>query len=318
MIRNVSTQQFRSVNSLRGYLRWCLTATPIQNSLEDLAALIKFLKVPLLKEVTTFRRHIIIPVMTKRQDPFASLRQLLETLCLRRTQKLLKLPEPTIRTHVLKLSNEEVNLHHDLWEQYRVAIDRAESGRSIKRLNQLMLEALLRMRLVCNNGEASLNEQQFPIGFPSDPDEALSYLQTRGEAACNICHCEVMSVRQADDPNSAVLTKCHHLLCSECVESYTTDLEHSYSDGSAQCPICGRYGRTESFLLRGKGAEQPMTATRSSDFPTKLLKLLSEIKEQGAEDKRYVSGHHTQAEGSKFLCCEQHCLFLLENVPGSY
>jgi len=303
MIRNISTQQFRSVNGLRGYLRWCLTATPIQNSLEDLAALIKFLKVPLFKEVATFRRHIIMPVTTKRRDPFASLRQLLETLCLRRTQKLLKLSEPTIRTHILRLSRDETNLHRDLWEQYRVAIDRAESGRSIKRLNQLMLEALLRMRLVCNNGEASLTEQRFPIGFPSDPDEALSYLQTRGEGVCNRCHCEVMGINQADDPNSAVLTKCHHLLCGECVESYKSDLEYSYSDGSAQCPICGRYGRPESFLLLRKGQERPNTAFRSEVYPTKLLKLLQEVKEQDPMDKRYVPAHQSLAGSSKFSFC---------------
>jgi SNF2 family DNA or RNA helicase len=49
-IRNCSTKQFQAVHGLTAQHRWCLTGTPIQNSLEDLEALISFLRVPIPKK----------------------------------------------------------------------------------------------------------------------------------------------------------------------------------------------------------------------------------------------------------------------------
>jgi SNF2 family DNA or RNA helicase len=93
-IRNPLTKQFQAVASLSAQHRWCLTGTPIQNSLEDLGALVSFLKVPILEKPPTFRKFIMNPVSSRSRGRFQNLQKLLQTICIRRTRELLNLPEP--------------------------------------------------------------------------------------------------------------------------------------------------------------------------------------------------------------------------------
>jgi SWI/SNF-related matrix-associated actin-dependent regulator of chromatin subfamily A3 len=61
-IRQMKTKLFQSVLKLSAKYRWCLTGTPIQNSLEDLASLVSFIGSQSLDSLVEFRRHIITPV----------------------------------------------------------------------------------------------------------------------------------------------------------------------------------------------------------------------------------------------------------------
>jgi SWI/SNF-related matrix-associated actin-dependent regulator of chromatin subfamily A3 len=156
VIRNSSTKQFRAIRAIPTQIRWCLTGTPIQNSLEDLGALVKFLRVPILEDTPTFRKHIINPVHLSTSGRFKNLQRLLESLCLRRTKGLLGLPEPITVTTVLELSLTEKETYLEFSGNCKRAIDRAVSGHSMKKANQHVIQALLGMRLFCNHGPAGL------------------------------------------------------------------------------------------------------------------------------------------------------------------
>lgn len=92
MIRNWSTKQFKAVTTIPAHIRWCLSGTPIQNSLEDLGALVKFLQVLVLKDGNNFNAYITrkttLTVSTSRSD-FENLRCLLGSVCLRRNKSVL-------------------------------------------------------------------------------------------------------------------------------------------------------------------------------------------------------------------------------------
>src|SRR2546421_4056904 len=92
-IRHQSTKQFRAVSTISAKYRWCLTGTPIQNSLEDLGALIKFLQVPLLDTTPAFRYYIVSPIESGHPTGFLGFRLLLKSLCLRRTNDVLGFPQ---------------------------------------------------------------------------------------------------------------------------------------------------------------------------------------------------------------------------------
>ncbi|KAL7933254.1 SNF2 family N-terminal domain-containing protein [Trichoderma chlorosporum] len=79
-IRNCSTKQYKAVASLSAQHRWCLTGTPIQNSLEDLAALVSFLKVPILEKPQTFRKFITSPITSTSSSRFQNLQMLLQKI----------------------------------------------------------------------------------------------------------------------------------------------------------------------------------------------------------------------------------------------
>jgi SWI/SNF-related matrix-associated actin-dependent regulator of chromatin subfamily A3 len=117
-----------------------LTGTPIQNSLEDLGALVKFLKVPVLDDLALFRRQITTPVIANVSGRFANLRRLLEATCLRRTKALLDLPEPIAYTQKLELSASEFAMYRDFGALCKHAIDMAVSGHSIKKANQHVIQ----------------------------------------------------------------------------------------------------------------------------------------------------------------------------------
>jgi SWI/SNF-related matrix-associated actin-dependent regulator of chromatin subfamily A3 len=287
-IRNSVTKQFRAVNALSAHSRWCLTGTPIQNSLEDLGAILKFMRMPIFSETAMFRKYITLPTNSlDRKDlkRFANLQKVMESICLRRTRGTLGLPEAATATITVKLSPEEAVLYSNISQNCRRAIDMIVSGRRIKETNQLMLEALLRMRLFCNNGRQAFSNQKFPLGFPSNPEEALSFLQTSGKAFCSYCDNEVHSLNDSHDNGSGMLTICHHIICGECIPKFRQDLEESCIDGKAKCSFCEQNYPPDCFFV-------PQGALTNSDegehhvYPTKLRRIVEIIKEHPHDEKR--------------------------------
>src|SRR4051812_67902 len=107
-IRNRSSQIFKAALAVASESRWCLTGTPIHNSLDDYGALLSFIRVPLLMEKSQFDFWITSPIKQKRSNCVSTLGDLIRATCLRRTKNItqasLKLPGRIERT-------EEIDLH---------------------------------------------------------------------------------------------------------------------------------------------------------------------------------------------------------------
>lgn len=122
-IRHQSTKQFRAIFSFHADRRWCLTGTPIQNRLEDLGSLIRFLRIAPFDSNADFRHHISEPLLTQAETSDLNLRLLLGSVCLRRTRVLLDLPGAKEETFRSPLSAEEKVLYTEIIEKSRWAID---------------------------------------------------------------------------------------------------------------------------------------------------------------------------------------------------
>lgn len=259
--------------------RWCLTGTPIQNSIEDLGAIITFLRVPVLDQPTTFRRYIITPTTTQHRDRFRNLRQLLEHICLRRTRELLHLPNPDPQIREIVFTPYEREEYNKLQMDCKRHIDMVVSRRSGKGTKSTILQSLLKLRLYCNNGSNACHG-------PADADETISYLQQNEEALCTYCRAPIYFINDLSDAESGYLIPgCLHLVCQTCQPQFSAE--------NKKCPQCtagddDANDDTALDALRDMSIPQacaPATFGQFSGlrYPTKLIAFLQDI--------RYELGH---------------------------
>ncbi|EQB58429.1 hypothetical protein CGLO_01330 [Colletotrichum gloeosporioides Cg-14] len=151
-IRNVASKQFKSVANLTARNRWCVTGTPIQNKLDDIAALAAFLQLQPFPTKNSFQKGVLDPLSHGGKDFSKPLRSWLRAVCIRRTEKLLELPDSTEETIQVTMSQEEKKLYEQVLRQSKREIDDVVSkGKSIKKYN-ILFTAILRMRMLCNRG----------------------------------------------------------------------------------------------------------------------------------------------------------------------
>jgi SWI/SNF-related matrix-associated actin-dependent regulator of chromatin subfamily A3 len=306
-IRNPSTRQFQAASSLTARHRWCLTGTPIQNSLDDLGALITFLKVPLLQNAATFQRFIVNQSKPGVSHRFKNLRTLLESICIRRTKEKIGLSDPTEHIRKLTFTPPERTEYNELLRRYETLQNLGVSGHS-KRGETAKVQSFLRLRLFCNNGSFStgLSDMNWR------PDELLSYLQQIDQAVCSYCDRTIYDLNDVPGTDGGcLLGQCLHLVCRDCQTQHQAE--------GSQCPKCtseteipgqGSTAGSNSFpVLQESGIRMLLPTTR---YPTKLLAFLEDIRLQLAR-KRYERYPSAPIPPLSILTSAmQHCVFSLD------
>ncbi|KAH2583630.1 hypothetical protein KXW93_009601, partial [Aspergillus fumigatus] len=119
-IRNRSSQNFKAVTSIKAHLRWCLTGTPIHNSLDDYGALLSFIGVPALSDKPAFDRWIASPVQQKQTGSLQRLQYLVAATAFRRTKAMVKmtvaLPKKVERIESIQFTGAD----RELYEFFKV------------------------------------------------------------------------------------------------------------------------------------------------------------------------------------------------------
>uniref|UniRef100_L2GAP1 DNA repair protein rad5 n=1 Tax=Colletotrichum fructicola (strain Nara gc5) TaxID=1213859 RepID=L2GAP1_COLFN len=154
-IRNTNSRQFKSAVKLSAKNRWCLTGTPIQNRLEDIAALAGFLQLHPFPTKISFQKSVLDPLSQGGRNFSEPLRSWLRAVCIRRTGKLLQLPDTAEETILVSLSLAERILYDQVLHRTKREIDDTVSkGKTIKKYN-FLFTAILKMRMLCNSGTYS-------------------------------------------------------------------------------------------------------------------------------------------------------------------
>ncbi|OOO13417.1 SNF2-related protein [Aspergillus oryzae] len=109
MIRRRSTTFHRAVVELRAKSRWCLSGTPIQNSLGDLGSLLAFIQLKPFHDPRNFSHWIANPfgVRATKRKAIERLTHLLEAVCLRRTIERVDLPGQRSEIRLVQFTPEE-------------------------------------------------------------------------------------------------------------------------------------------------------------------------------------------------------------------
>jgi len=150
-IRNRTTQKAKAMNALRADRRWCVTGTPIQNTLDDLAAILQFLRLKPFDEYRTFRDYITTPLRCGHPEAPPKLRKLIDSFTLRRLKSTVELPPRLSYIKKVELQPEERILYEEQLQQSKYHLDQAiQNHRKFRATSAL--EIILRLRLICDHG----------------------------------------------------------------------------------------------------------------------------------------------------------------------
>ena len=241
-IRTRSSQTFQAACAIKGQHRWCLTGTPIHNSLDDYGALLSFVGVQPFAEKAAFDFWVTEPVKQNRPNSWQRLESLIRATCLRRTKSLnsalFRMPPRFEKIEWVELSPEDRELYtffqlktaEVVSEFSRCQHDAGKAGRR-NEINTLTLINFL--RLICDHGEHLL------------PSSALEAWKTRKsglidwqmmrtvKARCDICGVYIDEVYAPVSIDYEY--QCQHSICPACASASS---QMDKADDSPTCPKC--------------------------------------------------------------------------------
>ncbi|KAK6834408.1 SNF2 family domain-containing protein [Apiospora arundinis] len=92
-IKNRNAKSTKACYELRSVYRWCLSGTPMQNNLDELQSLVKFLRIKPYDDLREWKEHIEQPMKNGKGDvAIRRLHSILRCFMKRRTKEILKKP----------------------------------------------------------------------------------------------------------------------------------------------------------------------------------------------------------------------------------
>lgn len=183
-IKNKSSQTSRAACLVKGKYRLCLTGTPMQNSVDELYPIIRFLRVKPYDEESKFKRDIAVPIKSTSDNfddydrlmSMKKLRAVLLAIMLRRTKTskidgkaLLELPEKTVDLVYVTMGKEEEEFYKNLEGGIQKSAERL-LNLDKPTLHMYILTLLLRLRQACIHeylvkvGEMNAEEKSGGLG----------------------------------------------------------------------------------------------------------------------------------------------------------
>eukprot|EP01114_Cavostelium_apophysatum_P024784 TRINITY_DN9837_c0_g1_i1.p2 TRINITY_DN9837_c0_g1~~TRINITY_DN9837_c0_g1_i1.p2 ORF type:complete len:567 (-),score=125.32 TRINITY_DN9837_c0_g1_i1:2047-3747(-) len=285
-IKNKSTRTARGCCELMAKKRWALSGTPIQNHLDDMYSLLKFLQVPNFQDYPYWKESVLKEIMSDPEKGFLKLRNVLHKFVLRRTKNqmingkpILVLPERVEETRVDEFSPEEKDIYDALWQQSKVQFDKwLRAGTLVENFSNILV-LLLRLRQACDHPILALGADQLRKSRETALKElaAPEIPQNNGGAnlECPIC----MDVRQ-----SPYVTRCGHVFCRDCIFPDPNDVGSEHL-----CPVCRQEIPPNSlvpYVEKSRGKEEEFTGPEVMEGSTKIKSLILELNNMKSEDTK--------------------------------
>eukprot|EP01017_Pseudomicrothorax_dubius_P051513 TRINITY_DN9934_c0_g1_i5.p1 TRINITY_DN9934_c0_g1~~TRINITY_DN9934_c0_g1_i5.p1 ORF type:complete len:971 (-),score=274.25 TRINITY_DN9934_c0_g1_i5:445-3357(-) len=274
-IKTWKTRVARAVRSLEAGHRWALTGTPVQNKLDDIFSLLKFLRFEPWDNFGWWSRFVKHQASNSREGNLFA-QKLLRPVMLRRTKASLRdgrssaraaLPTKNEFVHHVKLSKEEHSVYlAALTTSRRTFAEFLEKGTFFKNYLQI-IGSLTRVRLVCDHAAlvAAKISRSFEDRLTDVIVRSLVHDELRGKEGSAVdqkkLHEAVLARRAAiqetelykntmksfkehqleecpiciEPMEDIVMTVCLHAMCQTCVSRLGLDQR-----GRTACPFCKR------------------------------------------------------------------------------
>ncbi|KAI9289338.1 SNF2 family N-terminal domain-containing protein [Umbelopsis sp. AD052] len=279
-IKNRLSKTSKACSALSANRRWVVTGTPIQNKLDDLYALVHFLKHEPWSNYSFWRAFITIPFQNKDVRAYDVVQTVLEPIVLRRTKTmrdaqgnlLVTLPSKQIDIEYLDFTPEEQDIYNSLYTDSKTKFSYfCAAGKALSNYASIF-QLLMRLRQVsCHpylvvkdgidkeSGSVSLEEllEKFQNSTSLDAKSGASPgdQNTYGINVLQRLKSQQIGEEEGDSEcaicfesaESAVLMPCMHMACRACVLDF---LQKREDDGlPGECPICRHGPISEANLL---------------------------------------------------------------------
>jgi hypothetical protein len=318
-VRTQSTSMSIAVCEIEAQRRWAVSGTPIQNRLEDLGALIKFLRIKPFDQKGAFAQFIIAPFKQADPEILPKLRLLVDSITLRRQKDHINLPERTDQLVRLEFSDGERKTYEFFLADSQAKIKAISSAGSRLRGKQTarVLKNIMRLRLLCAHGEEMLTDEDRklmtgisfnnaidltdeedgdqPVMSQQQAFEMLELLRDSDANKCSICDKRIVPDSIEDDEDFEVrgntntmgyLMACNEVFCLGCFPTYLGEVEQVVGeDNYLNCPRCQNWGRNVWHELKASEFVEWEQAKARVRANPKLAKQLG-----------YYHGPHTKTK----------------------
>jgi SNF2 family DNA or RNA helicase len=170
IIKSSNTLQAKSVFTFKADVKWCLTGTPVQNKLDDLFSLVRFIEIPPLDRKADWCTFITRPIIQqKSQTAFRRLQTLMKGITLRRVKTdlidgrpILELPKRSEHVMTLELNTTERQTYDRIHQAGKHVFETLREKGHVLTQFAMILKAVLMMRQACLHPQlAKWDEKEF-------------------------------------------------------------------------------------------------------------------------------------------------------------
>ena len=174
-IRTLNTQVSKACCALIAERRWAVTGTPVQNRLDDLGALIKFLRIAPFDNSVVWSQYILAPFKNADANVIQHLQLLVSSITLRRMKDTVGLRDRDEQRVYLEFNKSERALYDEFAKRSATQFHTMTRGSNVLRGKAYahVLKSLSRLRAICAHGREMISEEDMKDIQGHDPSNAI-------------------------------------------------------------------------------------------------------------------------------------------------
>jgi SWI/SNF-related matrix-associated actin-dependent regulator of chromatin subfamily A3 len=279
-IRDYTRVTAKAIRSLVAGSRWCLTGTPIQNGIDDIAGLYHFLGMEPYADPKMFKEHIRILCSGRNGDAMAGIQRMIRCIMLRRSIASVPLPERKDLICRLDFNLEEREVYQKAKSSTLHLLNEVIDGEGSRSGQLNVLPWINTLRMICNLGTRAKIPHLRPENNKWDSrtaQEMFNGLEIAAVATCNICRLDLgASTSEAADQVSGglslpLISSCSYLICAACLESRGQD--------ACSCDHIPAHPMLPVSTFASELSAVEDHATNSGQIPTKIGALMQDLEQ---------------------------------------